>query len=201
MSDQKSMKGILRTFPFDPAGFKLEIYQSQRDFTKRFVPFDDVKERYQRGDKELYMDWIHEFVLCIMDELSEILNWLPWKHWKTYESSDIDDLEVRFELVDIYHFLVNIAQVMDLPYSYLPSISSVFVTHIPVNRVEGTKRWIREMLVLLARLEVKPELANFTQLGYKLVEGMANWGMTNEDLFNYFMSKQAENRDRQARGY
>ena len=52
-----------------------------------------------------------EWYICIMAEFVETLDKLPWKEWKnykTYELSKEESLELEFELIDIFHFYMNI---------------------------------------------------------------------------------------------
>lgn len=55
------------------------------------------------------------------DEWAEILHMLPWKEWKTYPErgagdpiSDEDRRELAFEVVDMFHFLLNICIALGL---------------------------------------------------------------------------------------
>jgi|TARA_R110002020_G_scaffold320664_2_gene536586 dimeric dUTPase (all-alpha-NTP-PPase superfamily) len=51
-------------------------------------------------------------LLALHAECSELLEWLPWKDWKTYSDSAPSDsaiAEAQYELIDIQHFVINIA--------------------------------------------------------------------------------------------
>lgn len=52
-------------------------------------------------------------ITAIQVELAELLDWLPWKWWKNYGDLTVvpDDAkvtEMKYEVVDIAHFLFNI---------------------------------------------------------------------------------------------
>lgn len=61
---------------------------------------------------------------AIMVELVELLDHMPWKEWKLYPTdlSDSPDdhpdvvTEMKFEVVDVAHFLFNIALALDMDY-------------------------------------------------------------------------------------
>lgn len=78
-----------------------EMMSLQEKFGSKFCKFDDLSE-YEKTR------WTKEFILCIQDELCEVLNWTPWKHWKQYHGKPADQLEIQYELVDILHFLLDL---------------------------------------------------------------------------------------------
>lgn len=51
-----------------------------------------------------------EMVLAMYDELSEVLNWTNWKPWKKTRT-EVDQHEIRFEIIDLLHFLLELAAV------------------------------------------------------------------------------------------
>ena len=49
-----------------------------------------------------------EWVLAIVAELGEILEWTNWKPWKT-RAEDLPNIEeLRIELIDVLHFILNL---------------------------------------------------------------------------------------------
>lgn len=63
------------------------------------------------------IEWLtKEFVLAMMAELGETLEWMNWKIWKKtrvqYDAKRVRELHI--ELVDLLHFLVNIMILWDM---------------------------------------------------------------------------------------
>lgn len=49
-----------------------------------------------------------EQILAMQAELIELLNEINWKPWKKKQKK-VDQHELRFEIIDLFHFLLNIA--------------------------------------------------------------------------------------------
>jgi len=109
MTDKKHMKHLLDGFnPTVPFNALADIFEKQKKFASKWTNFDN------REDINYYRKWVDDYSWCIVDEISEVINWLPWKHWKDYTGCVIDIREVRFELIDILHFVVNICLLSDV---------------------------------------------------------------------------------------
>jgi hypothetical protein len=78
-----------------------EMFSLQKKFGERFVAFDKLSVQ---GKEQ----WTKEFLLCLMDEGSEVLNWTRWKHWKKYDVEKVNEVELKYELVDMLHFLLSL---------------------------------------------------------------------------------------------
>jgi len=67
-------------------------------------------------DNEAKEVWTKENILAMHAELSELLEWINWKHWKKtkvqYTSERIK--EIQFEIIDLFHFLINLALIWEL---------------------------------------------------------------------------------------
>jgi len=61
-------------------------------------------------DKEY---WTKEHVLMITSEMSELMDWINWKFWKK-SKYPINKTELKFELVDILHFVINLFLIWDM---------------------------------------------------------------------------------------
>jgi dimeric dUTPase (all-alpha-NTP-PPase superfamily) len=110
MSDKKSMKEVesYRQQILDDTniGGKLEkIMEKQKEFGSKFCKFGELT----LDEKQ---KWTKEFVLCCLDELSEILNQQNWKHWKKPEP--VDEIEMKYELIDLLHFLISMMLVWEM---------------------------------------------------------------------------------------
>lgn len=62
--------------------------------------------------------WHKEFTLALMMESSELMDWSAWKHWSKRLGNKNEDVtpfsnehrhEILLEIVDCFHFLINIA--------------------------------------------------------------------------------------------
>src|SRR5699024_1752813 len=90
---------------------KSEVFDIVRDlykFNSRFIP-----TRKDMTTMET-TQWIKQFIICIYDELSELLEELPWKHWKDYSDYNMDLNNVKGELADILIFTFGICGILDI---------------------------------------------------------------------------------------
>lgn len=127
MSDTKTLAHLLENFnPSRPANLLKEIYSKQQTFGEKFCKFKDYYSDRNRGQAvDYFLDWVETFGFCIFDELSEVLNWLPWKHWKDYTNYKVNEIEVRFELIDILHFSISLNLMLNIkPASLLKCLST-----------------------------------------------------------------------------
>lgn len=60
------------------------------------------------------VDWLKQFILCIMDELSELLGELSWKHWKDYSDYEFNKENVKGEIADILIFTFGMAGIVGI---------------------------------------------------------------------------------------
>jgi len=128
MSEKKRMgKEMLKEFDL-PVG---STY-----FKTCLIRQGELQKFYMTINKEILKntrkDWIRENCEAICDESSEIRDWLPWKHWKKYDNFKIEWEEIRFELADILHFILN-------SIGYLHDWNIETITQI-MGRVSGTIR-------------------------------------------------------------
>jgi dimeric dUTPase (all-alpha-NTP-PPase superfamily) len=76
------------------------MVDSQEAFARRFIPFKALGLRSKER-------WTKELVVCMVDELSEVLGQINFKHWKKTRQ-EVDEVEVKYELVDLLCFLLNL---------------------------------------------------------------------------------------------
>ncbi len=107
MSDQKKMKEVIDLNKFESITLE-EAYKKHRAYVEKYMMGKLKVESFENmSDKDktrLTKDFIH----CLHDELSELLNFVHWKHWKDYSGKKIDNLEAKYEIVDMQHFLFNL---------------------------------------------------------------------------------------------
>ena len=56
--------------------------------------------------------WILNYVSAMQQELSELTDSVPWKWWAKYQ--EFDKQNAKVEIVDLFHFLISLAQVMGM---------------------------------------------------------------------------------------
>lgn len=72
----------------------------------------DAPLDFDAMDMEVRTRFVKENIIAMNCEMAELLEWLPWKHWKTYDVENISTeelIEARYEVIDMLHFLFNLA--------------------------------------------------------------------------------------------
>lgn len=91
--------------------YKLDdMFEKQLNFQvkARNYPFKDIKDKQQ---------FINIMTLAAIDELLEALHNTQWKPWKNNQVFDND--EFKKELIDVWHFLINLSIAAGLDADYL----------------------------------------------------------------------------------
>jgi dimeric dUTPase (all-alpha-NTP-PPase superfamily) len=78
------------------------------------------------GDEEK-IKWILNYTRAMQQELAELVDSVPWKWWAKYQK--FDEQNARVEIVDLFHFLVSLAQTMGL------SAEDVYQAYVKKNQV------------------------------------------------------------------
>ena len=86
---------------------KLEkIFELQKILNKRIgVNTDSLTE-------EEKTKWILNYTRAMTQEVSELIDSVSWKWWAKYQK--FDEQNARVEVIDIFHFLISIAQVLGM---------------------------------------------------------------------------------------
>ena len=71
--------------------------------------------------------WIMNDCRAMGQEMAELTDSVPWKWWAKYQK--FDEQNARVEVVDLFHFLINMAQVLGL------SAADVFAAYVKKNEV------------------------------------------------------------------
>ncbi len=71
--------------------------------------------------------WILNYTRAMTQEIAELNDSVPWKWWAKYQK--FDEQNARVEVVDLFHFLISIAQVLGM------SADDVFDAYIKKNEV------------------------------------------------------------------
>lgn len=63
-------------------------------------------------DEAAKVQWVLNYTRALQQELAELTDSVPWKWWAKYQK--FDEQNARVEVVDCFHFLVSIAQVLGM---------------------------------------------------------------------------------------
>jgi dimeric dUTPase (all-alpha-NTP-PPase superfamily) len=56
--------------------------------------------------------WVLNYCRALSQELAELTDSVPWKWWAKYQA--FDQQNCRVEVVDMFHFLISLAQVLGM---------------------------------------------------------------------------------------
>ena len=76
--------------------------------------------------------WILNYVRAMQQELAELTDSVPWKWWAKYQ--DFDQQNAKVEIVDLFHFLISLAQVMGM------TADDVFQAYLKKNEVNHKRQ-------------------------------------------------------------
>ena len=71
--------------------------------------------------------WLLNYCRAISQEIAELTDCVPWKWWAKYQK--FDQQNARVEIVDLLHFLVSLAQALEL------SPDDIFAAYTKKHRV------------------------------------------------------------------
>jgi dimeric dUTPase (all-alpha-NTP-PPase superfamily) len=98
-----------------------ELWRMQDALNKRIgVQMDGISDE----DKA---KWILNYSRAMTQEMAELVDSVPWKWWAKYQK--FDEQNARVEVVDLFHFLISMAQVLGM------SADDVFNAYIKKNEV------------------------------------------------------------------
>lgn len=58
------------------------------------------------------VQWVLNYTRAASQELAELIDSVPWKWWAKYQT--FDQQNARVEVVDLFHFLISLAQVLGM---------------------------------------------------------------------------------------
>jgi dimeric dUTPase (all-alpha-NTP-PPase superfamily) len=98
-----------------------ELFRMQKALNERIgVHTDGMSE----ADKT---KWILNYCRAMSQEMAELTDSVPWKWWAKYQK--FDEQNARVEVVDLFHFLISMAQVLGM------SADDVFAAYVKKNEV------------------------------------------------------------------
>lgn len=71
--------------------------------------------------------WLLNYSRAMTQEIAELVDSVPWKWWAKYQQ--FDEQNARVEVVDLFHFLISMAQVLGM------SADDVFAAYVKKNEV------------------------------------------------------------------
>ncbi len=71
--------------------------------------------------------WVLNYCRAMNQEIAELTDSVPWKWWARYQQ--FDEQNARVEVVDLFHFLISLAQVLGM------SAEDVFEAYVKKNAI------------------------------------------------------------------
>lgn len=77
--------------------------------------------------EERQPEWVLNYCRAMSQEVAELTDSVPWKWWAKYQK--FDKQNARVEVVDLFHFLISLAQVLGM------SAQDVHTAYLQKNKV------------------------------------------------------------------
>ena len=98
-----------------------ELFRMQQSLNRRIgVNTDGMSD-------EVKTQWVLNYCRAMSQEIAELTDSVPWKWWAKYQK--FDEQNARVEVVDLFHFLISLAQVLGM------SADDVFNAYVKKNEV------------------------------------------------------------------
>jgi dimeric dUTPase (all-alpha-NTP-PPase superfamily) len=103
-----------------------EIFRMQAALNRRIgVELDGLDEAGKT-------QWVLNYTRAMQQEMAELIDSVPWKWWAKYQT--FDEQNARVEVVDLFHFLVSLAQVLGM------SAEDVYQAYLKKNEVNHARQ-------------------------------------------------------------
>lgn len=76
--------------------------------------------------------WVLNYCRAMGQEIAELTDSVPWKWWAKYQT--FDEQNCRVEVVDLFHFLISLAQVLGM------SADDVYQAYLRKNAVNHQRQ-------------------------------------------------------------
>lgn len=76
--------------------------------------------------------WVLNYTRALQQETAELIDSVPWKWWAKYQK--FDEQNARVEVVDLFHFLVSLAQTLGM------SADDVYQAYLKKNQVNHQRQ-------------------------------------------------------------
>ena len=98
-----------------------ELFRLQKLLNERIGVRTDTMTEAER------VQWILNYCRAMNQEIAELTDSVPWKWWAKYQKFDAQN--ARVEVVDLFHFLISLAQVLGM------SADDVYQAYLKKNEV------------------------------------------------------------------
>lgn len=98
-----------------------ELFRMQKALNER------IGVQTESMSEEQKTEWVLNYCRAMNQELAELTDSVPWKWWAKYQ--EFDEQNARVEVVDLFHFLISMAQVLGM------SADDVFQAYLKKNEV------------------------------------------------------------------
>lgn len=98
-----------------------ELFRMQRALNERIGV-----HTYEMSDEDK-VKWVLNYCRALTQEIAELTDSVPWKWWAKYQQ--FDQQNARVEVVDLFHFLISLAQVLGM------SADDLFQAYVKKNEV------------------------------------------------------------------
>ena len=98
-----------------------EIFRMQAELNQR------IGVNTLHMPEERKPEWVLNYCRAMSQEVAELTDSVPWKWWAKYQ--EFDKQNARVEVADLFHFLVSLAQVLDM------SADDIFEAYQKKNKV------------------------------------------------------------------
>jgi len=83
-----------------------ELFRMQQALNER------IGVRTEGMSQEDKTKWLLNYCRAMSQEIAELTDSVPWKWWAKYQK--FDEQNARVEVVDLFHFLISLAQVLGM---------------------------------------------------------------------------------------
>src|SRR6266853_2479297 len=98
-----------------------ELFRMQKALNQRIGVHTDAMMDEEKTK------WVLNYCRAMSQEIAELTDSVPWKWWAKYQK--FDEQNARVEVVDLFHFLISLAQVLGM------SADDVFNAYLKKNEV------------------------------------------------------------------
>jgi len=98
-----------------------ELFRMQKALNERIGVNTDTMNEEEKTK------WVLNYCRAMTQEIAELTDSVPWKWWARYQK--FDEQNARVEVVDLFHFLISLAQVLGM------SADDVFHAYLKKNEV------------------------------------------------------------------
>lgn len=103
-----------------------EIFRLQGELNNR------IGVRTEGLSEEEKTKWVLNYTRAMQQELAELIDSVPWKWWARYQQ--FDEQNARVEVIDLFHFLVSLAQILEM------SPDDLYNAYLKKNKVNHSRQ-------------------------------------------------------------